>query len=438
MTGNTNEHFFFSGHDTVALAQAYGTPLYVLSEDIIRQNIRTVRDAFASTAFQLKISYASKAFTCLAMCKIIDEEGLCIDVVSMGELYTALEAGITGEKITYHGSNKSTEELLYAVSSGVGCVVIDSLYEIDTLQSLCASLQTTQSVMLRINPAITANTHERILTGKADSKFGIPLTEAYDAAQKIIAQAPNLRLIGLHCHIGSQIATDEAFVAAAKNLIALYEKIAFELPVNLHEINLGGGFNIDYLEEETPFDIRRYAKVLSALFSEKFGASSLPMPTVAIEPGRYIAGTAGITLYTVGVVKNLPGLRKYVNVDGGLYENPRPAMYNAKYRLCVANKYNLPKDELVTVSGRCCESDTLFENVKLQKAEAGDIIAVLHTGAYNHAMASNYNRLPRPAVVLLKGSNSEIIIRRESKEDMIRGDIVPSWLSAAKQGDTHV
>lgn len=438
MTTKNQEHFYFAKHDTVALANKYGTPLYVLSEDILRQNIRVLQEAFRDVHFPIKISYASKAFTCLAMCKIIDDEGLFLDTVSSGEFYTALVAGIKGEKITYHGSNKSSEELTYALSNRAGCVVIDSEQEIPTLQQIAASLHITQPVMIRINPGIMANTHERILTGKADSKFGIPFAEACGAAQKIVAEAPNLRLIGLHCHIGSQIHDHEAYVAAASNLIALYKDISARLPVCLQEINLGGGFNIDYLEQETLFDIKGYAKALNQLFLKHFSDGNVAMPTVGIEPGRYIVGPAGITLYRVGVIKKLSGLRKYVNVDGGLYENPRPAMYNAEYRLVVANKYNQPKDDLVTVSGRCCESDTLFENVMLQQSEPGDILAVLHTGAYQQSMASNYNRLPRPAVVLLKGSESEIIIRREEKEDMISKDSVPSWLHAETKGEKDV
>jgi len=421
-----NNHFIFSGHDVVELAEKYNTPLYVMSEDIIRHNINTIKSAFESRGLVYDINYAGKAFLNMAMCKIVKDENISLDVVSGGELYTALKAGVAPERITMHGSNKSEEEILFAIENNTGRIVIDSLYEIDLLQKVCEKTGRTQNVHIRVTPNIEAHTHEYVQTGRIDSKFGIPISIAMRAARQITNSA-NLNLIGLHCHIGSQIFSNKSFVIAANNMLELMYNIE-ELGIKIRELNLGGGFGINYLADEEVFSVEKYVESLNELLINKCTELDLKIPKIIVEPGRYIVGTAGITLYKVGTVKEIPYLRKYVSVDGGMYENPRPALYGAVHRAYVANKFNEEKNDLVTISGKCCETDTLINDILIPRCEPGDILAVLNTGAYNYSMASNYNRLPRPAVVLLKGDKSELIVKRENWEDMIRCDIVPSWL----------
>lgn len=422
---NTN-HFIFSGHDTVELAEKFGTPLYVMSEDIIRHNINTIKSAFKKEGLKFDINYAGKAFLNLAMCKIIKDEDISIDVVSGGELYTALKAGISAERITVHGSNKSEEEIIFALENNVGRIVIDSLYEIELLEGICARMNKKQNVHIRVTPNIEAHTHEYVQTGRIDSKFGIPISIAMRAA-RCVSNSEHLNLIGLHCHIGSQIFAKNSFIIAANNMLELMYNIE-ELGIKIQEINLGGGFGINYLADEEIFSVDEYVSSLNELIISKCRELEIEVPKIIVEPGRYIVGTAGITLYKVGTIKEIPYLRKYVSVDGGMYENPRPALYHAVHRAYVANKYNEEKNDLVTISGKCCETDTLISDILIPKCESGDIIAVLNTGAYNYSMASNYNRLPRPAVALLKGDKSEIMVRRENWEDMTGSDCIPSWL----------
>lgn len=420
-------HFIFSGHDTVELAKKYQTPLYVMSEDIIRDNIHTIKNAFEQAKLEYDINYAGKAFLNLAMCKIVKDENISIDVVSGGELYTAIKAGINPERITMHGSNKSEEEIIFALENNVGRIVIDSLYEIELLEKLCCKLNKVQKVHIRVTPNIEAHTHEYVQTGRIDSKFGIPISIALRAARQISNAKKNLELVGLHCHIGSQIFASNSFIIAANNMLELMYNIE-ELGIEIKELNLGGGFGINYLADEEIFSVKNYIEALNELLKSKCKELEIKIPKIIVEPGRYIVGTAGITLYTVGTVKEIPYLRKYVSVDGGMYENPRPALYHAVHRAYVANRYSEEKNDLVTISGKCCETDTLINDILIPKCQSGDILAVLNTGAYNYSMASNYNRLPRPAVVLLKGDKSEVIVKREKIEDMIRCDSIPSWL----------
>lgn len=421
------ENFVFSGHDTVALAQKYGTPLYVMSEDILRANINRIKDAFESAGADYDVNYAGKTFLNMGMCRIIASEGISLDVASGGELYTAVKSGFNPARICFHGSNKNQAELEMALGYKVGRIVIDSEWELERLQLLTEELEQSVKVLFRVSPGIEAHTHELIQTGKIDSKFGLPLSQA----REIIGRTKEMdyvETVGIHCHIGSQIADEKPFLLASEVMLDLYKALLSD-GLNLTEINLGGGFGIPYLKEDPSFDVTNYIPKMIDHMREMAEQRQVPMPKIVVEPGRSVAAPAGITLYTVGTVKEIPGLKKYVSVDGGMADNPRPALYGAAYDAVICNK---PQDEAlmeeVTVSGKACETDTLIKSIKLPSPQPGDTLAVLHTGAYNYSMASNYNRLRRPAVVLLKGDQSAILVERESFEDLVKNDRIPSWL----------
>ena len=372
----------------------------------------------------LPISYASKAFCCKAVCRIAEEEGLGLDVVSAGELYTAGAAGFPMEKVIFHGNNKTVQELTMALEYGVGRIVVDNLTELRTLDALAAAKGTAASVMLRVKPGIDAHTHSFIRTGQIDSKFGFALeTGEALTAVKLALEAKNLRLIGLHCHIGSQIFDIEPFCHAVEVMLEFMGLICWETGAALPELNLGGGFGIRYIPENDPVAYDRYMEKVSKVVKSCCKKLGFPMPFILLEPGRSIVGAAGITLYRVGEVKTIPGVRTYVSVDGGMGDNPRYALYHADYTFTAAARAAEPKTQVVTVAGKCCESgDLLGENVPLQEIVPGEILAVLATGAYNYSMASNYNRNPRPAVVLVGEKGTREIVRRESLEDLIRND----------------
>lgn len=421
------ENFVFSGHDTVALAQKYGTPLYVMSEDILRANINRIKDAFESAGAVYDVNYAGKTFLNMGMCRIIESEGISLDVASGGELYTAVKSGFYPARICFHGSNKNQAELEMALGYKVGRIVIDSEWELERLQLLTEELEQPVKVLFRVSPGIEAHTHELIQTGKLDSKFGLPLSQA----REIIGRTKEMNYVetvGIHCHIGSQIADEKPFLLASEVMLDLYKALLSD-GLNLTEINLGGGFGIPYLKEDPSFDVTSYIPKMVDHMREMAEQREVPMPKIVVEPGRSVAAPAGITLYTVGTVKEIPGLKKYVSVDGGMADNPRPALYGADYDAVICNK---PQDEAlmeeVTVSGKACETDTLIKSIKLPSPQSGDTLAVLHTGAYNYSMASNYNRFRRPAVILLKGDQSAVLVERESFEDLVKNDRIPSWL----------
>lgn len=422
----SDKHFIFSGHDTVELAEKFGTPLYVISQDMIEQAITSIKNAFDANGFEYNINYAGKAFINTAMCSIAGKNGLHLDVVSGGELYTALAAGFDPGDITMHGSNKSLREIREAIDARVGTVTIDSLDEIALVNRLAAEAGRTVNVHLRLTPGVEAHTHEYIQTGRVDSKFGIPINMGTRAASMVI-HSGNLKLTGLHCHIGSQIYSPKPFQIAATAMLEMIYNIR-EMGTEIAELNLGGGFGINYLQDDNPFDINEYAALIRSTFDSQCGILGIKQPKLIVEPGRYIVGPAGITLYTVGTVKEIPFIRKYVSVDGGMSDNPRPALYNAVHHAVLANKYDIEANDLVTVSGKCCETDTLIKDILLPKCEPGDILAVLDTGAYNYSMASNYNRLAKPSVVLLNKDRAEIIVKRDTYERMAANDVMPSWL----------
>ncbi len=424
---NEEGHLTIGGIDTISLAKEYGTPLYVMDEDVIRNNCRKFKESIDKYYDgEGLVCYASKVFCCRAMCKIAIEEKIGLDVASEGELYTAISVGFPTDKICLHGNNKTDNELTLALSHGVGRIVVDNLYELERLDKIAEKLHKKANIMFRIKPGIDAHTHSFIQTGQIDSKFGLALEtgEAFEAVKTAVS-LENVNLRGLHCHIGSQIFEIEPFELAAKVMLDFIAKIKNELDYEISELDLGGGFGIKYVENDNPPDYEAYMERVSAVVNSECKKLGIKRPFILIEPGRSIAGPAGITLYTAGAVKEIPGVRTYVSVNGGMVDNPRYILYQAEYEALVANKANEEKTETITLAGRCCESgDLIGENMSIQKVESDDIIAVLATGAYNYSMSSNYNRLPKPPVVMVRGGKTRIAVKRETLEDVIRNDVV--------------
>lgn len=423
---NALGHLTIGGADTVRLAEKYGTALMVYSEDGIRRNCRkfvsSIRENYDGNGLAL---YASKAFSCLEIYRICKQEGMGVDVVSGGELYTALKAGFPAERIYFHGNNKTDDELTMALKNGVGRIVADNVEELARLDAAAAALGCRAAVCLRVKPGIDAHTHSFIRTGQIDSKFGFALEtgEAMEAVKRTLA-SEHLELKGLHCHIGSQIFDIDPFEHAAEVMLNFIAAIRQETGAQIGELNLGGGFGIKYMQEDAPEDFTEYMRRVSVVVKKKCAELGLAVPFIVIEPGRSIAGAECVTLYTVGSVKHIPNVRTYVGIDGGMTDNPRYILYQSKYEVLCANRADKPRDTVVTVAGRCCESgDLIAEHTPIQQVEAGDILAVLSTGAYNYSMASNYNRVPRPAVVMVKDGEDRLIVRRESYDDLIRNDI---------------
>ncbi len=423
---NEKGHLTIGGADTDELARTYGTPLYVFDEKDIRNNCKEFKNAFDEYyGGNAKVYYASKAFSCKEMYRIVDSEGLCADVVSGGELYTALAAGFPAENIGFHGNNKTPEELCYALDSGVGRIIVDNIFELHTLNELAKDKEKCQKILLRIKPGIDCHTHEYIQTGQIDCKFGFALEngEAIEAA-KIATSMENVELVGIHCHIGSQIFETQPFVDAADIMIGLANDIKEKFGKTLSEINFGGGYGIKYLETDTPVSKNESIKLLCSAVKEACKKYGFPLPSLSIEPGRSIVGASSLTLYKIGVVKTIKDVRTYVSVDGGMSDNPRYALYGAEYEAVVANKADKPRDFTATIAGKCCESgDLIQEHTKIQTPEVGDTLAVLATGAYNYSMASNYNRIPRPAAVMVKDGEARLVIKRETYQDLILKDI---------------
>lgn len=422
---NEQGHLTAGGIDTVSLAEKYGTPLYVMDEVVIRENLRSLIssvDKYYGGAGL--VCYASKTFCCKAVCKIAEEEGAGLDVVSGGELYTAKAANFPMDKVAFHGNNKTDEELKLAVDYNVGYIVVDNINELERLDKICGEAGRTADIMLRIKPGIDAHTHNFIRTGQIDSKFGFALEtgEAFDAVKRSL-EMKNVSLKGVHCHIGSQIFDIDPFVCAAEVMLRFCGKIKKELKFEIKALNLGGGFGIKYTEKDSPVPLDSYMELVSEKVKEVCAEEQLELPFILIEPGRSVAAPAGLTLYTAGSVKHIPDIRTYVSVDGGMCDNPRYILYGSEYEAIAANKADKPKTEVVTLAGKCCESgDLIGENMPIQKVEAGDIIAVLATGAYNYSMSSNYNRIPRPPVVMIKDGESRVVVKGETYEDIIRND----------------
>ncbi|CUP99322.1 diaminopimelate decarboxylase [Clostridium baratii] len=413
------------GIKATKLVEKYGTPLYVMDEEFLRNNCRKYYSSFKCGSRRNKVAYAGKAFLTLAMCNLINEEGLYLDVVSGGELYTAYKAGFPLDKVLFHGNNKTLEEIDMGVRLGVGTFVVDNLYEIEQLNQKAKEQDRIQNIYLRITPGIEAHTHEYIKTGQIDSKFGFaPVGDNIINAINRAIKLENVNLRGLHCHIGSQIFEIEPYEEAAEVMIKLMKRIEDKTGYLIEELDLGGGFGIYYSKGDSPKETKEYCEAILNKVDNVCKEIGLKRPTLVIEPGRSIVGNTGLTLYTIGSIKNIPSIRKYVSVDGGMTDNIRPALYNAQYECIVANRMIYESKEKVTISGKCCESgDILLEGIKIPSVLSGDLLAVMSTGAYGYSMANNYNKIPRPAVVMVKDGESRVICKRESYEDMIRNEV---------------
>lgn len=420
------------GHLTIGecrasdLAAEFGTPLIVYDEDLIRERMRAYREPFARRGVDGIVAYASKAFSSARICRIVREEGLWLDVVSAGELHTALRAEFPPERIFMHGNNKTMDELQYAVEAGIGLFVIDNFLEIEMLDGVLRQNGKSADVLLRVSPGVDAHTHEFITTGRQDSKFGFDLFsgQAMQAAERV-SRRPAMRLRGLHSHIGSQIFDVDGFRVAAQRLAHLYADIEQAYAPGLDLLNLGGGLGIRYTAEDMLPPIGKAVDGVIEASLEPFRERGLNVPTLMLEPGRSLVAEAGTTLYRIGSRKDIPELRTYLAVDGGMTDNPRLALYGAKYEAAVANRMREPADELVSVAGKCCESgDMLIWDVRLPRTCPGDLLAVSCTGAYNYSMASNYNRIARPAVVFVHAGEARLAIRRETLDDVCRLDVL--------------
>lgn len=423
---NEKGHLTVGGCDTVELAKEYGTPLYILDENVIRNTCKSYVKSFEKyyNGNGLPL-YASKALSCLELCRIVNQENMGLDVVSGGELYTAIKAGFPTEKIHFHGNNKTPEELKMALENNIGKIVVDNLYELELLNSIAGEMNKVANISFRIKPGVDAHTHNFIRTGQIDSKFGFALEtgEAFEAVKKAISY-DNVCLKELHCHIGSQIFDIDPFVTAAEIMMDFIAKIKNELSCVISELNLGGGFGIHYTENDEPKPYESYMEKVSTAVKAKAEEHGVPVPFIYIEPGRSVVGEAGVTLYTVGGIKEIPNVRTYVSVDGGMCDNIRYALYQSEYTVVNASKADKEPDQTVTVAGKCCESgDLIQENTKVAKVEVGDTLAVLSTGAYNYSMASNYNRIAKPPIVMVNNGKARVIVKRESYEDLIKNDI---------------
>ena len=427
MTEVKNGVLYIDGVSVPEIAKQFGTPCYIMSEDTVRKNCRKYMDAaekyYGKNALPL---YASKAFSCVDIYKTVASEGFGADVVSGGELYTALKAGFDPKKIYFHGNAKTADEIKFALESGVGRIVADNIEELDRIDGIAKELNVKADISFRIKPGVEAHTHNFVKTGQIDSKFGFALEngEAFRAV-KSAAEKKNINIAGVHCHIGSQIFDIAPFVLAAKIMLGFIAKVKNELSLEIKELNLGGGFGIRYVEGDNPEPYEDYMQKIADTVKSESEALGITVPFILVEPGRSIVAEAGITAYTVMSVKTIENIRTYVAIDGGMTDNPRYALYGSKYEACVANKAGDPCDFTATIAGRCCESgDLIGENMKIQKPEAGDILTVFSTGAYNYSMASNYNRVPRPPVIMIKNGEPKIIVKRETYEDIIKNDTI--------------
>ncbi|HPD00222.1 MAG TPA: diaminopimelate decarboxylase [Acetivibrio sp.] len=428
---NSKNHLEIGGCDCVDLVNEYGTPLYVMDEGLIRENCGLYKNAmdkyYNGNGLVL---YASKALCTMAMCRIAQQEGLGLDVVSGGELYTAIKAGFPMDRIYFHGNNKTMEELELAIDSNIRRIVVDNRQELHRINEIASSKGKTASISFRIKPGIDAHTHDFIQTGQIDSKFGVALENG--EALEIVSEAVklgNINVAGLHCHIGSQIFDIKPFEEAARVMLEFIAQIKEQLGVEIEELNLGGGYGIKYTPQDDPIEYDKYIESVSKVIRNVCDNKGIKLPFIVMEPGRSIVASAGITLYKVGTIKDIKGVRKYVAVDGGMGDNPRFALYQSKYDAVIANRPDAPKTEKITIAGKCCESgDLLAKDIMMPEVKEGDILAVLATGAYNYSMSSNYNRIPRPPVVLVKDGKARVIVKREDYNDIIRNDVLPEDL----------
>ncbi len=422
------ENLFIGGCDTVELTKKYGTPLYVVDETTLRNICHDYKNAFKSYP-HTRMMYASKALCTSAIVKILDEEGFGFDTVSIGEIHTVLNAGVELSHVLFNGNNKTERELDYAIKNGISRISVDNFYEIDLISKVAGRYNKTVDVLLRVTPGIECHTHEYIKTGQLDSKFGFDLSQLDDAVTSILTRHQNIKIRGLHAHIGSQIFEPSCFHDEIDVLTQTLGEISTKYNIVLDEINIGGGIGVKYVDSDLPPSINEIADVIIESLDKHIAKYNIEPPTLYIEPGRSIISTSGVTLYTIGSMKQVPNMTKYVTVDGGMADNPRPSMYQAEYLAEVANKVDETQTEKVTIAGRYCESgDILIKDIVLPKLSTGDILCVYNTGAYNYSMASNYNSVERPAMVLVNNSQSDIIVKRETLDDLVSHDVIPDRL----------
>lgn len=407
------------------LVKEYGTPLYVMDVKTIRNYVhkyQSIKEVYPN----IKIAFASKALSIKALYQLLDKEGMYFDVASDGELYTLIKAGVSPENAYFHGNNKSIEELLLAINNGIGTIVIDNHNEIGKLQKIIKENKPSAriKVMLRVVPEIEAHTHEFIRTGQRDTKYGFLLEEMPNVVDKILS-IPELELVGLHAHIGSQIFDIDPFKVLLAKLVELAKGLEEKKGIFLQEINLGGGFGIQYTKDDDPLCVSACSLEIVSLFKELINTMDLSKEvTLVLEPGRSVVGNAGVTLYTIGAIKNIPDIRNYIAVDGGMADNPRPITYNAEYEADIATKMNEHKDFQASIAGKFCESgDVLIKQAEIQSPSIGDVLAIYGTGAYNYSMSSNYNRFRKPAMIFVENGKSQLVLKRETLDDIIRNDI---------------
>lgn len=424
---NSENHLVIGQHDTVELAKKFGTPLYVLDEDLMRDNCRAYKNAI-DTYYDGHglVLFASKALCTMYTGRLVAEEGLGADVVSGGELYTLYKAGFPMEKVFFHGNNKTPDEIELALNCGVGHIVVDNKYELELLNRIANEKNVNQRILFRIKPGIDAHTHDFVKTGQIDSKFGVALEngEAYEI-HKLALSMSNIQIDGVHCHIGSQIFDVEPFCEAAKVMIGFIADLYDKLGIKVNILNLGGGFGIKYTATDDPIAPSEYIHKVTNVVKELAQEKGIDLPFLVFEPGRSIVASAGITLYTVGCVKEIENVRTYVSIDGGMCDNPRYILYGSKYTAVLANNASAEPVAPITIAGKCCESgDLIQEHVMMPQIHVGDTLAVLATGAYNYSMSSNYNRIPRPPIVMVSGNEAKIIVKRETYDDLIKNDVL--------------
>ncbi|WP_139651848.1 diaminopimelate decarboxylase [Raoultibacter phocaeensis] len=420
-----NDHLFIGGVDMVELAREQGTALYVMDEADMRYRMETYLSAFRSRYENSDVVFASKAFLNKAAAKIVAGEGLCLDVSGGGELAVARAAGFPMDRVFVHGNNKTPLELTEAIEAGGGGIVIDSRIELDRVSKIAGEHGTVQDIYMRITPGVEADTHEYIRTGCEDSKFGFTMREdwAFNCVKDVLA-APNVRLAGIHMHIGSQIFALHSFREAIKVMVELMARIKAEYDYEIEELDVGGGLGIAYTTEDKPSTIEDFAECVTSAVKEYCAEFDVNLPRLLTEPGRSLVANAGVTLYTVGILKTLPGIRKYVAVDGGMSDNIRTALYHAEYEPVIANKAGQPRTEIVTLAGKHCESgDAVVVDMSIQHPDLGDIVCVFGTGAYCYTMSNNYNGQPRPAIVFVKDGEARVTTRRQTYEDLLACDL---------------
>ncbi len=419
-----NNSLYIDEINAMDLVKQYGTPLYVMSESHIRQQMNTLKERFMDKFENTLPLFASKSFSCLEIYRIASEYGIGIDCVSAGEISIALRAGFDPDKIYFHGNNKLPDEIEYALTNKVTHFVVDNFYEIELIEEIAGRLKTKVYATVRVTPGVYAGGHDYIRVGAKDTKFGFSSHDGtYLKAIGIILKSENIEFEGIHCHVGSQIEEIQAYVLAMQKFVEIAYTIYDEYGVVIKKLNGGGGFGIQYTEIDHPLDFDLVVETIVNIIKTGFEARGWKRPMIMIEPGRYVVGNAGVTLYTVGSIKDIPHIRKYISVDGGMNENIRPALYQAKYDAIIVNKAEEERNTVVTVAGKNCESsDILIKDIKMANPQSKDILAIFSTGAYHYTMSSNYNQIVKPAVVFAYKGKSRVVIRRQTFEDLVYFD----------------